>query len=530
MRTQHPWWPLALMTLYVLAAFSLGLGNVPLFDVDEGAFSEATREMIHSGIWSATYLDGVPRYDKPILTYWFQAANVLLFGLNETTLRLHSALSAIGWAASIYYFSKEFINRRSAMVAVLIFSSTLWIMLIGRAATADALLNLFIALSFFDLYRYQSSGKKTLLYRTWLWLSLGMLTKGPVAAAIPFVASLIWFTSYGRLRDWSKAVLNPTGWLILAVVLVPWLILVWQQQGMGFFRGFLIGHNLNRLTSTMEGHGGHWYYYLLVLPLIMLPYTGALLTLLRHGCSLWKRPLERLLIIWFAVVMVLFSLSQTQLPHYILYGVTPLIVLMAKYRQVIIRRWQLLLPILFFALQIGLVLYAPHLGSSQHNAYQRQMLSQAPEVLNQGYLLMAALLTGLTALLFWPPSALRRLAPWQRLTTAGLLQTLFASQLLLPAIGHLQQTPVKQAALQARQLQTSTVVAYKIHMPSFSLYRGAPTPSGDPQAGDVVLTKADHLPELLERFPAAEATILYHQGGIVLARMPASPATLSQRQ
>ena len=40
------------------------------FDLDEGAFLEATRELIDGGHWAATTLDGEPRYDKPILSYW----------------------------------------------------------------------------------------------------------------------------------------------------------------------------------------------------------------------------------------------------------------------------------------------------------------------------------------------------------------------------------------------------------------------------------------------------------------------------
>src|SRR6202008_2375415 len=54
------------------------LGLAPLFDVDEGAFGEATRELLASGDWLSTTLNGAPRFDKPILVYWLQAASVSL--------------------------------------------------------------------------------------------------------------------------------------------------------------------------------------------------------------------------------------------------------------------------------------------------------------------------------------------------------------------------------------------------------------------------------------------------------------------
>ncbi|MCQ8780467.1 hypothetical protein NQU49_28115, partial [Escherichia coli] len=63
--------------LFLFAAVLLGfwsnLWAVPLFDLDEGAFSQATREMLAAGQWLTTTLNGEPRYDKPILIYWAQA-------------------------------------------------------------------------------------------------------------------------------------------------------------------------------------------------------------------------------------------------------------------------------------------------------------------------------------------------------------------------------------------------------------------------------------------------------------------------
>ena len=52
------WLGLALL-LGLLALW--GLGAAPLFDVDEGAFSEATREILASGDWGHTTLNGTER-------------------------------------------------------------------------------------------------------------------------------------------------------------------------------------------------------------------------------------------------------------------------------------------------------------------------------------------------------------------------------------------------------------------------------------------------------------------------------------
>ena len=57
---------LALLCTAPLVWLLAGTASTWLFDVDEGAFSEATREMIVSGDWGHTTLQGVNRFDKPI--------------------------------------------------------------------------------------------------------------------------------------------------------------------------------------------------------------------------------------------------------------------------------------------------------------------------------------------------------------------------------------------------------------------------------------------------------------------------------
>jgi len=502
-----------LISIFLLSGFVLNVWHIPLFDVDEGAFSEATREILASGIWAATYLDGVPRFDKPILTYWLQASFVLSFGLNEFALRLHSIIAAILWGAALYLFCKQFINRQTAFAAILIFSSVLMVTMIGRAATADAVLNLFICLSFFDIYRFQQSSNKKHLYRAWLWMSLGMLTKGPVAMVIPLFSSGIWLWSLQQKQQWFRIAFNIKGALIMALVLCPWLYLVWQEQGADFFYGFLVEHNLQRFTATKENHGGQWYYYLIVLPLVLLPYTG-LLGLFTKFKKLWQKPFERLLIIWFLVVFVLVSLSKTQLPHYVLYGVTPLLILFAKYRRAFNGKYLiwLIAPLLFF-INIAIVIYTSQTTQWSENNYVNDMLSTMPTQFDKGYL--AACLCFLLALII---SSYVRTAIWKKLVFTGLLQSLFVYNWFVPAYAEIQQAPVKAAAEFARSIE-QPIVAYKIHMPSFSVYRQAITHRRDVKAGDVVFTKSDKAIELATQFGSQNIQQLFNQQGIVLLQI-----------
>ena len=91
----------------VFCAFLLFLWGPPLFDLDEGAFSAATSEMLRRGDFITTWLNGEPRFDKPILIYWLQALSVSLGGRDEFFFRLPSALAASAWGLSLYYFARQ---------------------------------------------------------------------------------------------------------------------------------------------------------------------------------------------------------------------------------------------------------------------------------------------------------------------------------------------------------------------------------------------------------------------------------------
>ncbi|MDN5873688.1 MAG: glycosyltransferase family 39 protein, partial [Sinobacteraceae bacterium] len=176
--------------LILLAAAFIGFAshswNTPLFDLDEGAFSQATLEMVHSGNYLTTTLNGAPRYDKPILIYWLQAASVKVFGVHEFAFRLPSILCASLWMLAVWSFARRYAGgERAALVAALAVPLGLMSSVIGHAAIADALLNLFLALTFFDIYRYFDRPGRGVMLRVYLWMGLGLLAKGPVAVALP---------------------------------------------------------------------------------------------------------------------------------------------------------------------------------------------------------------------------------------------------------------------------------------------------------------------------------------------------------
>jgi 4-amino-4-deoxy-L-arabinose transferase-like glycosyltransferase len=502
--------PPLLLAAAILLGLFLNLGAMPLFDVDEGAFSEATREMLERGDHISTWLNGQPRFDKPILIYWLQAASVTAFGLNEFALRLPSALAASAWILAIFAFARRFIDRDTGYAAAFIAASTAGVSVIGRGAIADALLNLFLALSMFDIYRYSFDARPAWRRRAFLWIGLGLLTKGPVALLVPGAASLLAFGLQKRTRDWWRAVRDPVGWAILLAVAAPWYLLEYGRRGDAFLAGFFMRHNVERFMSPLQGHSGSLLYYLPAILLLLLPYTGLFLRTLPGLRRLKASPFESFLWCWFGFVFVFFSLAGTKLPHYLLYGATPLFILMAQRRGTLRSRVLAFVPPLFF---LGTVAALPWLlqrfAPGIRNPYVREALGQG-EVFGAGWQFGAAVLLGAGVVLaLWRGAAL-----WRRLAASGLLCSVALGGLLLPAAAAIQQAPVKEAALLARGAGWD-VHSWRINVPSFSVYRGAVTlATPEPRPGQVILTRSDALAEL------GPVQLLYRKGGIVLARMP----------
>src|SRR6266404_5746508 len=245
----------------VVASFFLLLGAAPLFDVDEGAFSQATLEMFQRGDFLSTYLNGEPRYDKPILVYWLQAAAVALLGPSEWAFRLPSAICATLWAWLTYLFVRRHYDAERALFAAALLASSLGVFIIGRAATADALLNMLIAASMFAAWQHLSTGRRGWLYATHAAIGLGVLAKGPIAILVPFATTLIFCWLRRDLRTWARAVFDWRALLVLLAIAVPWYAVILLREGRGFVEGFFVKHNLGRFSGPVSGHSGSLFYY-----------------------------------------------------------------------------------------------------------------------------------------------------------------------------------------------------------------------------------------------------------------------------
>ena len=499
--------PLAVLTIAaVLASFFLCLGAAPLFDVDEGAFSQATLEMFQRGDFLSTYLNGVPRYDKPILVYWLQAACVLLLGPTEWAFRLPSAVCATLWCGLVFLFTRSIYGISAALAAAACTATSVGVFVIGRAATADALLNLLIAAAMFSAWLYLQRGERKWLYGLFAAMALGVLAKGPVAILVPGAVTLLFCLLRKTPKVWLRMVLDWRGIALFLLIAAPWYAIILYKEGWAFVEGFIMKHNVQRFSQPLQSHGGSLVYYFPIVLLASLPHTGLFLRMFLKVKSLWKDDLQCFLLLWFAFVFVFFSLSGTKLPHYVLYGMSGTFVLIGLQATQAPSRWWLAVPAaLFFVFLLALPWAIETAASRTTDAYYREALALA-RFTTTYYAYVASVGVFLLWLAVQP-----RIEMPHKVAATGALTVATLTALVVPRLGAMQE-PVKDAAQLARS-RGFDVVMWGINAPSFSVYYGKAVAIRTPRPGDFVITRSRRLGEL----PPHES--FYSRGGIALVRI-----------
>lgn len=493
-------WGLAIGLLMFLL---MGLGRAPLLDVDEGAFSEATREMLSSGDWGHTTLNGADRFDKPIGVYWLQAISAKVLGLSELAMRLPSALATWLAALAIGRFVMSRWGWRAGGLAAVVHATSFGSWAMAHAATADALLGLFLMLSALDLWRYLESGSALALRRLALWVGIGLVVKGPVALLLPGASLLLVCAVERRWQPLSQALQDVWAWLCLLVVAVPWYAYALERHGQNFVDGFFLRHNLERFAAPMEGHAGGWLYFVLVAPLLWMPWTPLLLPWWRKLGELWRDVAVRRALIWAGFVFVFFTVSGTKLPHYGIYAAPGMVILLVAAGS----RWRawhsalcVALLLLWHALMLGLPV-AWLLGP--------RGLVPGVDPMTAAHHYVAELwpvgLVWLAVAVAVASFAVRKRSPALGLDgTMSVLALVHAGVLTLviwPWWANTLQGPVQTLGLAARAWQ-GTVAQVGGNWPSFAFYRQEAMVK-DASSADMVLVPAARASSLPDRVPLA---------------------------
>ena len=306
--------------------FFVNLGDASIWDANEAYYVETPREMIESGDWINPSFNYEPRFNKPVLSYWIVGGLYRLFGVSVAVER-----AAIAAAAMVMLVAVWFIARAASAQPLAPLLATLGLavgprfFMFGRRIFVDMAVTAMMTLTllFFILAERYPARRRLFLVLMYLSVGLGVLTKGPVAAVIPFIVFVVYLAVHrelGRLRE----MMIPSGALIALALAAPWYIALYMQNGWTHITGFFIGENFDRFTQTIGVQTRGPFFYLQVLPSDTLPWSLCLPAVVmtwwadrrREGETAAVR-IRTLLLLWIAIIVVFFSLSQTKQDLYI---------------------------------------------------------------------------------------------------------------------------------------------------------------------------------------------------------------------
>jgi len=290
---------------------------------DEGIYAWRARWIVESGDWLNP---AIIHYGKTPGVYWLIASSYSLFGINETTARLPSAIASIISALLLYEIGKIIINQKIAILAAAILSLEFYWLQYSRMSVPDIPLASLVLLSIWCLLKAELHPKYRLFWGLGVGLSfgLGFLLRSymiflPMLALMPY---LVW--EQRRHRHLT----NPALYLGFLVGLVPtiyWLVSSWLSYNKLIFTEMF--DFITHLNSE-ERNGNGILYYFWNIPAKAFPW--AFFGLLGLGIAL-RNPIPRYQLILVAFPILLFaqiSLFSTRIPHYAL-SLYPFIALLA---------------------------------------------------------------------------------------------------------------------------------------------------------------------------------------------------------
>jgi 4-amino-4-deoxy-L-arabinose transferase-like glycosyltransferase len=304
-----------------LMLYLVPLPFMPLMEPDEGRYSSIPSSMNASGDYVTPRLKAAVYFEKPPLSYWATALFFRLFGESEFSSRLFTALCAWGCIILTYRMGVFFHDARTGLFAAAILSTFLYHAAIGRINILDMPLAFFVCMAVWAGFRYFAAAQRrnAWLYLLYFFSALAFLAKGLIGIVFPFGIIVIWLILSRRWRE-AFALFSPVGFLLFAVVTMPWLILV-QQANPDFFRFFFIQEHLLRYATRMHDRYQPIYFYLPIILAGTLPWCAFLPEALRGIRSkagvLFDGDEKRFLLTWIGVILIFFSISSSKLIPYI---------------------------------------------------------------------------------------------------------------------------------------------------------------------------------------------------------------------
>ncbi len=316
-----------LLTLWLLTT----MGLRPLLLPDEGRYANVARDMLTSngGDGLVPLLNGLPFFHKPPLLYWLDMLAMSVVGVNQFSARFAPFVGAWVMGAALFMAVRRWHGAAAARATLLVLATCPFFFIGGQYANLDMLVGGLITATVLAFARAVDDGSRSLRWMllAWALAAASVLAKGLIGFVLPALVIAPWLLAQRRWRDvlW---LLHPLGLLLFVALALPWFALM-QARYPGFFDYFIMEQHFRRFAQASFNNVHPAWFYVAVLPLLTLPWSGwlpASLMKLRQswrGFSASDRSRWGLWAWWLVGVIGFFSLPSSKLVGYALPALAP---------------------------------------------------------------------------------------------------------------------------------------------------------------------------------------------------------------
>lgn len=262
-------------TVFLLFLLLIAISFFPLFYKlgasvihiwDEAIYANNALEMYRNKNYWVLYNNGVPNlYNvKPPLVIWLQCLSLHTFGINETAIRIPSALAALGTVIAVFVFLKKYLNPGGAFFASLILISSAGFVRVhvARSGDLDSVLVFFVtlySLLFFDYLLDEKKQNNRRLISMAFFVFCAFMSKS-LAGLMPLPGLLAGALLMGK----GKMLLKNYRIYILAIGVILLIVLYYllrEKAQPGYFKEVWFSEFSRYTDNVMSWHQHPFNFY-----------------------------------------------------------------------------------------------------------------------------------------------------------------------------------------------------------------------------------------------------------------------------
>ena len=335
--------------VFSAALFAISLTGLPQFSDNEGRLSAYILDVLQNGRWFCPTDASGDVISKPPMLAWLGVVGAALTGgVNAFALYWPTAAATMATATLLFVYGRKFFDWRVGLLSAVAYVCSY----IGLSQMSmpryDGLLALPVTAAAFAAFSAWQTGRGW----TWFWLfaALGTLVKGPIAVLLPTFGpgAYLWERRSHRAELTAVRGSHWTGVTLFLLLIGGWFALAYAEMGQPLIDKML-GRELVR--HALEGKSGAGplsgfaeptkFFLGIYAPWSLVAAAGFWRIIRRPASNPMQRRLERFLLLWFGLGMVMFSVAAHQRGR-LMYPVIPTAAMVAGLQ---LRRWTTGFPV-----------------------------------------------------------------------------------------------------------------------------------------------------------------------------------------